>query len=82
MNIEDDAAKKTFPYGSKEEAERRFDEKVHKRQFTFCPLLRGRCKKECVCYVKLEVVKGGSKEKPFWDCRGGYCTCYMLVRPD
>ena len=82
MNTEDDTAKKTFPYGSKEEAERRFDEKVHKRQFTFCPLWRGRCKEACACYVMPKVVNKNPGAKPVWDCQGGYCNCYMLHGPE
>ena len=71
----------TFEYGSREEAERRFDEKIAERQLRFCPMWRGMCKESCTCYVRPKVVNQGSELKPSWDCKGGYCNCYMLVGP-
>ena len=70
---------RTYKYGSQEEAQRRFEERVLKRKMTLCPLMHATCSTDCVCYVAPEVVNIESDEKPFWDCKGGYCNCYMLV---
>lgn len=72
----------TFEYGTKEEADRRLLEKILKRKKTLCPLMSATCSTDCVCYVKPYVVDLKPGDTPFWECKGGFCTCYSLVGPD
>lgn len=71
----------TFEYGTLQEAERRLAEKQQKRRRTLCPLMSATCSADCVCYDKPGVVNIETEEKPFWNCKGGCCTCYMLMGP-
>ena len=71
-----------FEYGTLEEAERRLAEKQQKRRMTLCPLMSAICSADCVCYVKPRIVDKKPGSDPFWDCKGGYCNCHMLVGPD
>jgi len=72
---------KKYEYGGLREAERRKKERIEKRIHTQCPILKGMCKDNCVCYEALKVVNIGAPDGEFWDCQGGYCTCYALVGP-
>jgi len=72
---------KKYEYGSVREADRRMIEKNQKRKYTYCPIVDGTCNDDCVCYVNAKVVNIGAPDSEFWDCQGGYCTCYALVGP-
>jgi len=81
MTDETDRSERTYKYGSREEAQRRFEERVLKRKMTLCPLTHATCSTDCVCYDEPGVVNIETGGEPFWDCRGGNCTCYMLMGP-
>ena len=81
MTDEDTTEERTYKYGTREEAQRRFEEKVQKRKMTLCPLMRATCSTDCVCYITPEVVNLDPGGEPVWDCRGGHCDCYMLMGP-
>ena len=73
--------KTEFKYGTKEEAQRRYDDKVSRINTTMCPLRDNTCRRSCVCCEELKIVNIGSEKAPFWECHGGYCTAYLLVGP-
>ena len=81
MADEDTTKERTYKYGSREEAMRRLEEKEKKRKMTLCPLMHATCSTDCQCYDIPHVVNLETDDLPFWDCRGGNCTCYSLVGP-
>lgn len=68
-------------YGTKVHADAMYDKKAAEIRARMCPLRDNTCMQDCVCCKTLRVVNNGPKEKPYWDCEGGYCTAYMLVGP-
>ena len=81
MTQEEKEPEEKFEYGTKEEAQRRYDEKVARINTTMCPLRDNTCRRSCVCFEPLKVVNKGTQETPFWICKGGFCTAYCLVGP-
>ena len=81
MTGEDKGPEQKFEYGSKEEAERRYEEKKVRIETTFCPLKGGTGRRSCVCCEELKVLNVGSEDAPHWECHGGFCTAYCLVGP-
>ena len=81
MTGEDKGPEQKFKYGTKEEAERRYEEKKIEIESIFCPLKGGMCRRACVCCEELKIVNIGTPEAPFWECHGGHCTAYCLVGP-
>lgn len=82
MTDETNSKERTYKYGTREEAVRRFDERILKRKMTLCPLMHATCDKDCQCYVVPVVVNKNPEGKSLWDCDGGYCNCYMLMGPE
>jgi len=81
MDKQEVATEPEFKYGSKKEAERRYEEKKVRIETTFCPLKKGTCRRSCVCCEELKVLNVGSDDAPHWKCHGGFCTAYALVGP-
>ena len=81
MNKQDKEPEQKLEYGTREHAEAMYEMKMGKRKKTFCPIANSTCHQDCVSYVELQVVNDGAKDTPFWICKGGFCSAYMLVGP-
>jgi hypothetical protein len=81
MNEQKEEPKEDPEYGSFEFADAKYVRKIDERKTTFCPISNGTCQYDCVSYVEPQVVNEGTKETPFWICKGGFCSAYMLVGP-
>jgi hypothetical protein len=81
MDKQKDETEQEFEYGTLEEAKRRFDKQLEERAGVYCPIKDGICDTGCECYKYPKIVNRRSKEDPFYECKKGFCTAYMLVGP-
>ena len=81
MDKQKEAPAEEPEYGSFEFADAKYVRKMKEIKTTFCPISGGTCQFDCVCYVEPQVVNEGTKEAPFWVCKGGFCSAYALVGP-
>ena len=70
-----------FKCGTIEYARNEEVRSLAQRKHIFCPLTKGPCDTDCICFKKPMITNIGCGSTNFFKCTEGYCNCYMLMGP-
>ena len=63
---------------TKDEAKWELEDKDKELETTYCPLARGICLHNCVCYHKSFIFQGNINDENSYNIRGGFCDNAMF----